>query len=167
MANKHINKLISKTKKYFDELNLLDSEAVRISSNSMVDPEEWAEITGDIRGLAIHLSNINSVLSMALDSKDFTQALSSRRNLVKSIKQTLSRVQTEQPGSELVESYSKVLKDHEDTLFLLEQTNKFRSFPKAKKKYSNWDKKGLIDKGYIPFSRVELTLIKIKNSLEV
>lgn len=165
MANKHVKQLTDKVKNYFEELNRLDLMAVKMSSGMMVDPEDWSDVTGEIRCLALYLSNVNSVLAMALDPKDFNRALSSRRNLVKSLKDVLSKIRLEQPDSELIPSYEKVLEDHDNTLFLLEQTSKFRNFPKAKKKFSKWSKKGLIDLGYTPFNRIEVSLIKIRNSL--
>ena len=166
MANRHIKELSNKVKEYFEELNSLDSEAVRISSTKMVDPEDWAELTSEMRNLALYISNINSVLSMALDPIDFQQALSSRRNLVKSLEDVIEKVREQQPDSELLGNYDKVLVDHRDTLFLLEQTNKFRCFPKAKKKFNRLNRVGLVDKSYTPFCRIEVTLLKIKNTLD-
>lgn len=166
MANRHVKELSQKVKNYFEELNNLDSLAVKISSTKMVDPEDWAELTTEIRNLALYLSNVNSVLAMALDPIDFQQALSSRRNLVRSFLKVIERVKVEQPDSELLSDYYKVIEDHKDTLFLLEQTNRFRCFPKAKKKFNRLERAGLIDKSYTPFGRIEVTLLKIKNTLE-
>ena len=166
MANRHIKELSDKVKGYFEELNRLDSIAVKISSIKMVDPDDWSELTADIRNLALYISNVNSVLAMALDPKDFQQALSSRRNLVKSLLEVIEKVKVEQPDSELLGSYHKVFGEHKDTLFLLEQTNKFRCFPKAKKKFNKLIRAGLVDKSYTPFCRIEITLLKIKNTLD-
>ena len=165
MAKKHINRLIDNLKIYFERLNRLDSEAVSISSKKMIDPGDWAEITESLRRLSIHLSNLNSLLAMALDSADFLPALNSRRNLVKSIEEVLSRVKSEQPDSSLILGYENMLISHRSILLLLDETEKFRSYPNSDKKYKRWIKRGLIDFNYKPFKQVEEDMDKIGSLL--
>jgi hypothetical protein len=166
MANRHIKELSKKVKTYFEKLNRLDNMAVKLSSDTMVDPDEWNEIVESIRLLSLHLANISSVLSMAeVSPLDFTSALNSRRTLVKSLNSVIERVVKEQPESELILGYKKALEDHKSTLELIEETYRFKSFPKSKKKFSKWNKRGLIDMVYKPFESVDKKISEIDTKL--
>ena len=166
MANKHLKKLSKRLEDYLDRLNGLDLKAVSMSSVSLVDPDEWGEVTGEIRKMSIHIANVNSILTMAQDSDNFLAALSSRRNLVESLGKVIDRVKSEQPGLELIDSYSTALSEQMKVLDLLEETERVRSYPNSKKNYSKWVKKGLVYDNYLPFTQINEKLEEISKYFE-
>lgn len=149
----------------------LEKEIQDETKDSMFLPEDLEVVLSSCRGLDNYISFLSKALLSALNNtKVFNRIVKSQETLTDQLEMVLERVKTEQPDSPLIENYYNSLVKARTDLIVLEAVRKWLGYPKSKKKFRAWMKKGLIPKNPItysfgPFMSIRSKILDIRKQL--
>ena len=115
--------------------------------------EEFIELSKEIDSYTMVLSK--AIASALVGPKFFNLILNSQRQLVNQFEMLSKRIKDEDPDSPLIKTYSEAILKNKPKLELLEAVKLQLDYPKSKKKFNKWKKKGWIAKSFRPFDYIE------------
>lgn len=129
------------------------------------------EVIEEFMVLSKGIDSYTMVLSKAIASalkgpKSFNPIFNSQKQLISQLEKIINRVKEEQPDSPLISEYSKALLSNIPKFGILKEIKAYLDYPKSKKKFNKWKKKGWVILDFVPFINIENLKEEFNKKLE-